>query len=280
MIDQAPRPWRRFRRRALMAAGAGLAIPGLAGAQGPRGAGTWPERPVSLVVGFPPGGQTDLAARVLQNALQATLGQPVPIDNRAGAGGNIAVEQVLRARPDGYTLSVGNVGTFVLNPHTMPDMTFDPLDLVPIGLMLQSPLLLMVHSGIPVHSFPEWLAWMRRQQPTGIDFGTTSAGGIGHATAEKLRARLGGDPVFNMIHYRGSGPALQDFIGGRYSGLRSRLNAIRCSPRRSRVNLRRPRSGRLHGLRNCPRRPPMGQGTPHRLQDAAAGIAPTTDRVP
>jgi tripartite-type tricarboxylate transporter receptor subunit TctC len=216
MIDRSARPSRLLHRRALMLAGAGLAAPGLVHAQGPRGPGTWPERPVSLIVGFPPGGQTDLAARVLQTSLQSALGQPAPIDNRAGAGGNIAVEQVLRARPDGYTLSVGNVGTFVLNPHTMPGMTFDPLDLVPIGLMLQSPLLLMVHSGIPVRTFPEWVAWMQSQQPAGIDFGTTSAGGIGHATAEKLRARLGGNPVFNMIHYRGSGPALQDFIGGRY----------------------------------------------------------------
>lgn len=205
------------RRRIVLAAGAaGLAAPGLARAQAGRGPGAWPERPVNLVVGFPPGGQTDLAARVLQNALQAALGQPVPIDNRAGAGGNIAVEQVLRARPDGYTLTAGNVGTFALNPHTMPGMNFDPLELVPIGLMLQSPLLLLVHSGIPVRTLPEWLAWMRAQQPGGIDVGTTSAGGIVHAATEKLRSRIGGAPVFNTVHYRGSGPALQDFIGGRY----------------------------------------------------------------
>ncbi len=216
MIIRGPQRPGLSRRSAMLAAGAGLATPGLARAQAGRSPGAWPERPVNLVVGFPPGGQTDLAARVLQNALQAALGQPVVIDNRAGAGGNIAVEQVLRARPDGYTLTAGNVGTFVLNPHTMPGMGFDPLELAPIGLMLQSPLLLMVHSGIPVRTFPEWLAWMRGQQPGGIDVGTTSAGGIGHATAEKLRARLGGNPVFNMVHYRGSGPALQDFIGGRY----------------------------------------------------------------
>ncbi|TDH59387.1 tripartite tricarboxylate transporter substrate binding protein [Dankookia rubra] len=208
------------RRAAFGLAGAALAVPGLAPAaaraQAARAPGTWPERAVNLIVGFPPGGQTDLAARVLQQPLTVALGQPVPIENRAGAGGNIATEQVLRARPDGYALCVGNAGTFVLNPHTMPGMSFDPLDLVPIGLMLQSPLLLMVHSGIPVRTFPEWVAWMRSRQPGGIDVGTTSAGGIAHATAEKLRVRVGGNPVFNMIHYRGSGPALQDFIGGRY----------------------------------------------------------------
>jgi tripartite-type tricarboxylate transporter receptor subunit TctC len=204
------------RRQITVALGVGLATPGLALAQTVRSNGGWPQRPVNLIVGFPPGGQTDLAARVLQNALQVAFGQPVPIENRAGAGGNIATEQVLRARPDGYTLCVGNVGTFVLNPHTMPSMGFDPRELVPIGLMLQSPLLLMVHSGIPARTFPEWLEWMKSQQPGGIDVGTTSAGGIGHATAERFRVHLGGNPVFNMIHYRGSGPALQDFIGGRY----------------------------------------------------------------
>src|ERR671933_649835 len=104
MIIRGPQPPGLSRRSAMLAAGAGLATPGL-------------------------------APRVLQNALQAALGQPVPIENRGGAGGNIATEQVLRARPDGYTLCVGNVGTFVLNPHTMPGMTFDPLELVPIGLM-------------------------------------------------------------------------------------------------------------------------------------------------
>ncbi|MDO9707239.1 Bug family tripartite tricarboxylate transporter substrate binding protein [Paracraurococcus lichenis] len=204
------------RRAVLGLAAAPLAAPGLARAQAGRSPGTWPERPVTLVVGFPPGGQTDLAARVLQSGLQVALGQPAPIDNRAGAGGNIGTEQVLRARPDGYTLCVGNAGTFVLNPHTMPGMGFDPLDLVPIGLMLQSPLLLMVHAGIPVRTFPEWLAWMKAQQPGGIDVGTTSAGGIAHAAAEKLRTRIGGNPTFNLVHYRGSGPALQDFIAGRY----------------------------------------------------------------
>jgi len=185
-------------------------------AQAGRAAGAWPDRPVSWLVGFPPGGQTDFAARMLQAGFSAALGQPVPIENRGGAGGNIGAEAVLRAKPDGYTLHVGNIGTFVLNPFTMPGMGFDPLELVPIGLMLQSPLLLLVHPSVPARTFPEWLAWMRSQQPSGIDVGTTSAGGMAHATAEKLRATVGGNPVFNMIHYRGSGPALPDFIAGRY----------------------------------------------------------------
>lgn len=204
------------RRTALgLAAGGVLGFPNLARAQAPRGPGNWPDRPVNWIVGFPPGGQTDFAARMLQSPFSRAIGQPVPIENRGGAGGNIAVEQVLRARPDGYTLTVGNVGTFVLNPHTMQGVNFDPLELVPIGLMLQSPVLLLVHPDVPVRNFQEWVAWVRSQQPRGVDMGTTSAGGIAHGISEKLRARLG-NPVINFIHYRGSGPALPDFIAGRY----------------------------------------------------------------
>jgi len=152
---------------------------------------------------------------MLQAPLSAALGQTVPIDNRAGAGGNIATEQVLRARPDGYTLLAGNVGSFVLNPHTMPSMTFDPMDMTPIGLMLSSPLLLAVHASLPIRTFAEWREWVMRSQPRGIDMGTSSAGGIVHATSEKLRGRLG-NPEINLVHYRGSGPALQDFISNRF----------------------------------------------------------------
>ena len=197
-------------RRLALGMGA-AALAGTAHAQAPR----WPERPVTMVVGFPPGGQTDFAARMLQAPLATALAQPVPIDNRAGAGGNIAGEQVLRARPDGYTLLAGNDGSFVLNPFTMPSMTFDPMEMTPIGLMLSSPLLLAVHASLPVRTFQEWREWVVRSQPRGIDMATTSAGGIVHAASEKLRGRLG-NPEITMVHYRGSGPALQDFIGNRF----------------------------------------------------------------
>jgi len=214
-MPEHPRPNAVSRRAGLGMAAAALAAPGLALGQAARGPSGWPDRPVNWVVGFPPGGQTDFAARMLQAPFSSAVGQPVPIENRGGAGGNIAVEQVLRARPDGYTLTVGNIGTFVLNPHTMPGINFDPLELVPVGLMLQSPLMLLVNPQLPVRTFQEWVAWMRSQQPRGIDMGTTSAGGIVHAVSEKLRARLG-NPNFNLIHYRGSGPALPDFIANRY----------------------------------------------------------------
>lgn len=177
----------------------------------------WPTRPITLVIGFPPGGQADFASRLMQTALSAAFGQPVVIENRPGAGGNIATEQVLRARPDGYTLLAGNIGTFTINPHTMPSMGFDPLELVPIGLMLQSGLLLAVNPSLPVRDFAAWRAWVMASQPRGIDYASTSAGGLVHVATEMLRMRLGGPgggPVMHHVPYRGSGPALQDLIAG------------------------------------------------------------------
>jgi tripartite-type tricarboxylate transporter receptor subunit TctC len=198
------------RRRALALA---LAAPMVALARPVLAQGPWPARPITLMIGFPPGGQADFASRLMQNALAAAFGQPIIIENRPGAGGNIATEQVLRARPDGYTLLAGNIGTFTINPHTMPGMGFDPMELVPIGLMLQSGLLLAVHPSLPVRSFAEWRAWVMRGQPRGVDYASTSAGGLVHVATEMLRMRLGG-PVMHHIPYRGSGPALQDLIAG------------------------------------------------------------------
>lgn len=200
------------RRGALLAglgAGGALSAPRLARAQ------AWPSRPVTLVVGFPPGGQTDFAARVIQNGLSAALGQPVVIDNRAGAGGNIGTEQVLRARPDGYTLLACNTSPMAINPHTFPAMTINPLELTSIGLALQSSLILCVHPSVPAKDANELTAWIKGQS-RGVDYGVASAGSLSHCAMELFRARIG-NPDMESIPYRGSGPAIQDFIAGRFS---------------------------------------------------------------
>lgn len=200
------------RRAAFGLAAGGLATPHLANAQG-----AWPTRPVTLVVGFPPGGQTDFAARVVQNGLQAALGQPVVIDNRGGAGGNLGTDAVLRARPDGYTLLVGNSAPMTINPHTMGPLTFDPLNATPIGMMLQSSLILCVHPSVPARNIGEFVTWVRSRNGD-VNYGSASAGSLTHTAMELLRLRAAPLPM-EHVPYRGSGPAMQDFIAGRFSAM-------------------------------------------------------------
>jgi len=207
--DDLPRPTRRALLGGSLALG--LAAPHLALAQ------SWPARPVTLIVGFPPGGQTDFAARVIQQGMSAALGQPVVIDNRGGAGGNIGTEAVLRARPDGYTLLAANSSSMAINPHTFPGMTIDPLELTSVGLALQSSLVLCLHPSVPARTVQEFATWIRAQ-PGGMDYGTAAAGSMSHCAMELFRTRIGNPPM-EMIPYRGSGPAMQDFIAGRFSAL-------------------------------------------------------------
>ncbi len=197
----------------LTAAAAGLAAPGVLRAQG-----QYPTRPITMVVGFPPGGQTDFAARIVQNGLSSALGQTVVIDNRGGAGGNLGTEAVLRARPDGYTLLAGNANPLTINPHTFQGMTIDPLKLTPIGMMLQSSLILCLHPSVPAKTVPEFVAWARQQGRGGPDYGSASAGSLSHVAMEMFRNRVGNPPM-EHVPYRGSGPAMQDFIAGRFSAM-------------------------------------------------------------
>ncbi len=213
--DDDTRPiGRRAALGTLAGASAGLAAPGVLRAQ----QGQYPTRPVTMVVGFPPGGQTDFAARIVQNGLSAALGQPIVIDNRAGAGGNLGTEAVLRARPDGYTLLAGNANPLTINPHTFQGMTIDPLRLTPVGMMLQSSLILCMHPSVPAKTVPEFVAWARQQPRGGPDYGSASAGSLSHVAMEMFRNRIGNPPM-EHVPYRGSGPAMQDFIAGRFSAM-------------------------------------------------------------
>lgn len=195
------------RRAALIMGTAGLAAPAMAQA-------SWPSRPITLVVGFPPGGQTDFAAWVLQDGLQQALGQSVVIDNRGGAGGNLGTEQVLRARPDGTTLLVGNASPLVINPHTMPSMRFNPLELEPVAMMLTSGLIFCLHPSVPAKTVPEFAAWAKAKRGE-VDYGSASAGSLSHVAMELLRNKMG-SPEMTHVPYRGSGPAMQAFIAGRF----------------------------------------------------------------
>ncbi|TWO73061.1 tripartite tricarboxylate transporter substrate binding protein [Caenimonas sedimenti] len=199
----------------------GAATLGLAAAAAPAWAqANWPARPVTLLVGYPPGGQTDFAGRVLLANLQTSLGQPVVIDNKPGVNGNLAATDAMKAPADGYRLLVGN-GSMTITAHVYTSISpVDPRQLTPIGTMLQSALVLAVPASSPIKTYAEFAehAKTRHRAGRGIDYGTGGVGALPHVTMELLRERLG-NPSMNHIPYKGSSPAMTDLIAGRLDAM-------------------------------------------------------------
>jgi len=190
-------------RRALLAAG--LATPFAAGAQG-----AWPEKPVRLLIGYPAGGPTDFAARLLQPNLQALWGQPLVIENRPGASGVIASEATVRSAPDGYTILLGNSPN-TINPAIMPRMPYDPAELAPVVLIYISPTVMFVGADSPWHSVADVVAAAKRRP--GIAYAVSGTGSPGQFAGESF-ARAAGIQL-TAVAYRGAPPALTDVVGGR-----------------------------------------------------------------
>lgn len=180
----------------------------------------WPTKPVTLLVGYPPGGQTDFAGRVLLGGLQGQLGQAVVIDNKAGVNGNLAAADVLKAQPDGQRLLVGN-GSMTISAHVYTTLGMvDPRQLTPIGTMLQSALVLAVPASSPVKTYAQFVEHVKAKSKAGngIDYGTGGVGALPHVTMELLRERLG-EPKMNHVPYKGSSPAMTDLIAGRLDAM-------------------------------------------------------------
>lgn len=173
--------------------------------------GNWPSRPVSLVVGYPPGGLTDAGARFVTNGMSAVLGQSVVVENRPGASGNIGAGEVLRAN-DAHKLLVANT-SFTINPHTFATPSPNPLDFTPIGLILESQLVLCVHPDAPARNLEQFRAWVEADtRAGGFSYASAGSGGNTHLAMELLRERAG-LPVMNQVPYKGSAPAIQDVVG-------------------------------------------------------------------
>ena len=196
---------------ALVAAGRG------AGAQPQRAAERqgFPDRPVRLVVPFPPGGPVDSAARLIAAALPEHLrGQPAIVENRSGAGGVVGVDAVTKAAPDGYTLSFSSVGAVAVGVSLLPHLPYDPRrDLAPITIAALVPSLLVVRPGLPVRTMAELLALVR-QRPGALSFGSTGPGGTPHLAMELLRLRAGGRLDITHVAYRGAAPAITALLAG------------------------------------------------------------------
>lgn len=169
-------------------------------------------KPLRLVVPFPPGGPTDIVARPLAQMLSLALGQPVTVDNRAGAGGSIAADSVAKSPADGYTLLMGTVGTHAINAALYKKLPYDPVkDFTPLGLAASAPVALVVGSASPYATVADLVAAARRQ-PGSIEFGSAGNGTPGHLTGE-LFAKAA-DIQLRHIPYRGSAPAVTDLLGG------------------------------------------------------------------
>jgi len=169
----------------------------------------WPQKAISTVVGFEPGGGTDTTARIVAPALGELLGQNVVVENRAGAGGNIAVDVVARAAPDGYTLVLANVGALTVNPHIMKT-PYDPLkDLVPVSMAAVFANVLVVQPALPVKSVGDYVKYAK--QKPGVTYASSGVGGAGHLAGELLKEMA----HIEIVHvpYKGGGPAMQGFLG-------------------------------------------------------------------
>jgi tripartite-type tricarboxylate transporter receptor subunit TctC len=198
-----------IRRRNLLQAGAvapALTLPGLARAQG-----AWPDRPIRLVVGFPAGGPTDFAARILQEPLQTLWGQPLVIENRPGASQMIGAEAVAKSPPDGYTLLLCT-SNLTTNPAVFSRLPYDTLrDFTPIVIIYSSPTVLFTGRGQPFRTVAEVVEYAKKNP--GMAAATSGIATSGHfATEMFMRAN---DIELTHVPYRGAAPALQDVVGGR-----------------------------------------------------------------
>ncbi len=174
----------------------------------------FPDRPIRIVYPFPPGG-SDVVVRVFSERLSAALGQPVIIDNRGGAGGNIGAQLVASAPGDGYTLLMGTNGPLVINPLLYKDMNFDPQkDFVPISGFVRAPQVLFVNLGVPAKSLGDLIA-LAKSKPGNLTYGSVGQGSASHLTMELFKSAADIDIIH--VPYKGAGPAITDVIGGRVS---------------------------------------------------------------
>ena len=184
-----------------------LAAPGLASAQ------AWPSKPVHLVVPYAPGGPVDISARLVAAKLQGALGQPVVVENKPGAGGNIGADYVAKSAPDGHTLVMGAIATHAINPALYPKLPYDPVrDFRHIALVVQVPNVLVLNNDVPARSVRELIDFARKN-PGKLDFASGSTGSTGHLAGELFKQMTG----TYMVHipYKGAAPAVVDLMAGR-----------------------------------------------------------------
>jgi tripartite-type tricarboxylate transporter receptor subunit TctC len=196
----------------------------------------WPDKPVTVVVPFPPGGSTDTLARAVSQHMQTRLGQPFVVDNKGGATGTIGAAFIKRAAPDGHTLFISSLGPFVIAPHLIKNVQYDALkDFDLITVMVQAPNVLVVPAASPDKNVADMLARLKRT-PGKISFASSGNGSSDHLSAELFWQQSGTDGLH--IPYKGGGPAINDLLGGQVDAAFVNLNVI----------LQHIRSGKVRAL--------------------------------
>ena len=196
-------------RRTLIAAGvSSLAAPAL-------GQSAWPQRPIRIVVPFAAGGGTDVVARIYAQKMTELLGQPMVVENRAGAGGNLGIENIVRSPPDGYSLVLSSNGPVAVNRYLFRDMPFDPSrDLLPVSTTFRIEQVLVVANNLPVNSVAEFVALAKQRE---LNWGSGGTGSSLHLAGELFKLRAG----VNLTHvpYRGGAPAMNDLVAGNINAM-------------------------------------------------------------
>jgi tripartite-type tricarboxylate transporter receptor subunit TctC len=173
----------------------------------------WPTKPIRLVVPFAPGGTSSIVARSIAAEMSKGLGQEVYIENKGGGGGNVAMQDVARAEPDGYTLIIGHIGSLAVNPYMYDDLSFDTnRDFAPVSLLAKVPSIFVVNAEVPAKDLREFVA-LAKQQPGKLFYGSAGNGSAGHLAIEYLKLVAGIDIVH--VPYKGTGPNLLDLVAGR-----------------------------------------------------------------
>ncbi len=180
--------------------------------QASAAADAYPAKPIRFVVAFPPGGGTDIIARVIAQKLAERFAQQVVVDNRPGAGGNIGTDIVAKSAPDGYTILMGSAGPLAINASLFAKMPFDPIrDLAPVTLAASTPNVLVVHPSLPARTVKELIA-LARAKPGEINFASSGHGTPAHLAGELFNSMAG--VILVHVPYKGAAPALADLLGG------------------------------------------------------------------
>ena len=201
----------RLPRRTFAAALAGIAAGRRAFAQ------AFPDRPIRMVMPWPPGGGTDILGRALAARMQELMGQPVVVDNRAGGNGIIGTLEAARARPDGYTILMATADTHAINPAVRPNLPYDALrDFAPVLWLTTQPLSLCVHPSVAAASLPEFVA-LAKAQPGRLTYASWGAGSTAHMAMELFQQRAG--IQLTHVPYRGAAPAVSDLVAGQVQAI-------------------------------------------------------------